>query len=192
MIDAYPLTWPADRPRSRWRDYARFKTTIGRAIENVQQEVQRLGGTNLIISSNLPLRRDGLPYARPGNITDTGVAVYFRYAGRDMCFACDCWIGIENNIQSIAKTIEALRGIERWGASDMMERAFTGFAQLPQSEPWWLILKFDSPPTTAEQLKERFRELAKTVHPDVGGSHEEFCRMQQAVETGIEVLEQNR
>jgi hypothetical protein len=70
------------------------------------------------------LRQDGLPYANRRAPSDTGAAVYFSYKGRQMCFACDKWQDVYDNIYAISKTIEALRGIERWGAGDMVEQAF--------------------------------------------------------------------
>jgi hypothetical protein len=48
-----------------------------------------------------------------------------------MCFACDRWDSVADNVQAIRKTIEALRGIERWGTGDMVQRAFAGFVALP-------------------------------------------------------------
>ena len=46
-------------------------------------------------------------------------------------------------MQAIAKTIEALRGINRWGTGDMMEAAFKGFSALPApdtNKPWREVL----------------------------------------------------
>lgn len=193
MIDAYPLSWPAGWPRTspghrKWGNFG--QSTRARTINGLLDELRKLGAQNVVISSDLRLRNDGLPYSNQREPDDPGIAVYFDYNKRPMVFACDSYNRDWKNIRAIALTIEALRGIERWGASDMMERAFTGFAQLPQSEPWWLILGFESPPNTESEIRARFRELSKTLHPDVGGSHEEFCRMQQAVDTGLEVLEQ--
>jgi hypothetical protein len=76
-----------------------------------------MGGTGVILSTNIPLRNDGLPYANSREPNDPGVAVYFRYQKRDLCFACDAYTSVRENAYAIAKTVEALRGIERWGAS---------------------------------------------------------------------------
>ncbi len=46
---------------------------------------------------------------------DRGVAVYFTHLRRSMCFTCDKWDQVEDNLYAIVKTIETLRGIERWG-----------------------------------------------------------------------------
>ena len=130
-IAAFPLTWPENRPRTRAPEPSRFKVTLGAAINELQDEVQRLGGRDLVISSNLPLRRDGLPMASRSAPKDRGVAVYFTYKRKPMCFACDQWATVEENMRAIAKTIDTLRGIERWGSGQMVEQAFTGFLASP-------------------------------------------------------------
>lgn len=130
-VQAYPLQWPADRPRNHHHVDSPFKTDLSAASSALFNEIKLLGGSLPIISSNMQLRSDGLPYARQSNIDDTGVAVYFTLNGASACFACDKYYKLADNVQAIRKTIEALRGIERWGSSDMMARAFDGFMQLP-------------------------------------------------------------
>jgi hypothetical protein len=180
VIEAYPLTWPISRPRMRWPERSRFTTTLGAAIKAVQGEVSRLGGMNLIISSNLPLRRDGIPYANASQPTDRGVAVYFNYKKRPMCFACDRWQKVEENMWAIAKTIDALRGIERWGSGQMVEQAFTGFLSLPAPEqPWQTLGLTTSNPSPAE-IEEAHRRLAMKHHPDRGGDSETMGRINAA------------
>lgn len=179
MIDAYPLTWPPGKPKQHGRDRARFKTTLGKAIQNVQREVELLFGRDLVISSNLPLRKDGSPFARPGYIGDQGVAVYFELKKKPMCFACDRWDKIEDNMQAIASTIAALRGIERWGSGSMVEQAFTGFAALPAPEQPWQVLGVDSH-ATPDQVRDAYRRLASDHHPDRGGDEQQMMRINAA------------
>ena len=139
MKEAFPLTWPQGWKRVARRTRSRFEVSgFGRARDFLLAEVKRMGGSGVILSTNIPLRPDGLPYANSREPNDPGVAVYFRYGKREMCFACDAFVSVRENAYSIGKTIEALRGIERWGASDMMERAFRGFAALAATsqEDW--------------------------------------------------------
>lgn len=182
MIDAYPLTWPPGRKRQPYSVRARFKTTLGVAIADLREEVDRLGGTQLVISSNLTLRRDGLPYASGQRITDAGVAVYFTLRRRPMCFACDNWDRVEDNMRAIVKTIEALRGIERWGSGQMVEQAFTGFVALPApepSDPPWQVLGV-SQNASAAQIEVAWRRLASEHHPDKGGDAHTMARINTA------------
>jgi hypothetical protein len=180
-IEAYPLTWPANRPRTKWPDPSRFRTSLGIAIKEVQAEVDRLGGHSLIISSNLPLKRDGLPYASASQPADRGVAVYFTYKKKPMCFACDRWNKVEENMWAIAKTIDALRGIERWGSGQMVEQAFTGFVALPAPEQPWQTLGLNTSTPSREQIDEAHRRLAAQHHPDrPGGNTNEMVRIKAA------------
>lgn len=90
-----------------------------------------MGGRNVVVSTNKPVRKDGGVYANAREPEDPGVAVYFERDGDRVCFACDQYDRVWKNMRAIAKTIEAMRGIERWGSKEMLDRAFTGFAALP-------------------------------------------------------------
>jgi len=164
---------------------ARFDTNLRNARDGLLNEIRLLGGRQLILSTNIPLRQDGLPYARYAPIKDTGVAVYFQLNGTPQVFACDKWNKIEDNMQAIKKTIEAIRGIERWGSSEMMSRIYQGFQALPESvsvnESCWTILAID-PQSSIEEIDKAYKTKAKEVHPDMGGSHEEFIKLTEAYE----------
>jgi hypothetical protein len=124
---------------------------------------------DVTISSDIPLRADGLPRADRGEPSDPGIAVYFKLDGRDLSFACDSYEATRDNLRALALTIEALRGIQRWGASDLMDRAFRGFAALPEkaTSPWRETLGFKPDElVTLEKIEIRFRDLVKKHHPD--------------------------
>jgi len=189
MIDktAYPLCWPDARPRTvrnQRNTHARFKTSFAGARDKCILEVERLGGDRIIISTNIELKCNGQPCSVEWGkiIPDPGVAVYFTRKGKQLCFACDCWKHVQDNMHAIALTIEALRGIARWGTGDMMEAAFRGFAALPEKasgSTWWEVLGVPINAGT-EQVKEAYRILAKKHHPDLGGEAELFRRVQEA------------
>jgi hypothetical protein len=184
VTEAYPLSWPAGRPRKSWRERSRFDVSLAKARDEIRREVALLSGSAsaLVISSNLMLRQDGLPYANQRQPDDPGVAVYFTYKKRQMCFACDRWVKVEDNMQAIAKTINALRGVARWGTGDMMEAAFTGFTALPDptNRSWRDVLGKDI--ATREQLETIYRRLRSESHPDKGGSPDRFHDVQRAYE----------
>ncbi len=185
MTEAYPLQWPAGVPRARQPTHSPFTATIKSADEDIRREVRLMGGSLPVISSNLELRRDGIPYAGQKQPSDPGVAVYFLRRGKQMVFACDKWRKIEDNLRAIAKTIEALRGIERWGSSDLMERAFTGFEALPAPEQWWQVLNVPQA-ATREEINAAYRKLAQEAHPDKpGGSDAAMARLNAARDQGL-------
>lgn len=178
---AFPLQWPVGWERTKTRQPSRFSVSFGKVRDEIVKQLKLMGATNVVMSTNIPLKNDGLPYATYSNIQDTGVAVYFFYKNKQMVFACDKWNRVEDNLHAVNKTIEAIRGIERWGASEMLERAFTGFAQLeaPSKEEWWDVLqcKRDSSP---DVIKANFQRLAKDHHPDRGGTVEGMTRLNHA------------
>ncbi len=194
IADAYPLAWPAGRKRVKWPENARFDTTFARARDNIVREVTLLCGRYpdpmIIISTNIALRRDGLPLAGQRQPEDVGVAVYFIYKKKQMSFACDRWKKIEHNMQAISKTIEALRGIARWGTGDMLEAAFTGFAALPapsNSREWWDVLETRRD-ASIDVVKAQYRRLASDHHPDRGGSAARMTELNQAWQKAQEAL----
>lgn len=185
--EAYPLTWPLNRPRSARPQRANFRVTFGRSVQDVVREVSLLGGSALIVSSNIALRRDGLPYANTAEPADRGVAVYFTYKRKAMCFACDRWLSVGDNVRAIAKTIEALRGIERWGSGEMIQQAFTGFLALPMPEQPFQVLGVSAAATRAE-VEAAHRRLAMEHHPDRGGDSEKMARINAARDQLLETL----
>ncbi len=185
MAEAFPLYWPESWPRTKWREDSRFKTGFGAARNFLFAEISRMGGSKPILSTNIPLRNDGLPRANMPNPHDPGVAVYFGYKKHDLVFACDKYRKVMDNVYAIAKTIEAMRGIERWGASDMMERAFTGFKALPEkgSQAWRDVLGISPEQLVTRQvIEDRFRALVKERHPDTGGDTDKFQQLISARE----------
>lgn len=193
-IDAYPLTWPDGRIRtpSYSRERAKFATTFARARDDVFHEVELLVGrytvrdAGVVLSTNIALRRDGLPLASQRQPDDPGVALYFMYKKRQVCFACDRWNKIEDNMQAIAKTIDALRGIARWGTGDMVESAFRGYTALPApgsiaTRTWREVMGFAFTPTPQE-LTAKYRVLRSAAHPDNGGSVQAFDELTKAYE----------
>jgi len=175
MVESYPLYWPDqwNRTPAGLRAFNNsFLSGFGRVRDGLLAELARLGATDVVLSSNIPLRRDGLPYANQRRPDDPGIAVYFKYHGKPMCFACDQYATVAQNTRAIALTIAALRGIERWGASDMMERAFRGFTAIPEraSQPWREVFGFKADEVmTLDLIEQRFRALAHQHHPDKGG-----------------------
>lgn len=183
----YPLCWPPAKLRTPGmnRRHARFKTSFAEARDELIKEIRRLGGTDMVFSSDIPRRNDGLPFAdaKPKS-GDPGIAVYFKRKGKELCFCCDCYLTVDDNMHAICLTVQALRGIARWGTGDMMEAAFTGFAALPapgmsSGESPWKVLGLPIN-ATEDQLRDAYRALAMKHHPDKGGDAAQFARIKEA------------
>lgn len=189
MAEAFPLHWPQGWPRAIRRQGSQFQSSLGSSRDHLMNELRLMGAKYIVLSSNMELRRDGLPYANQKQPADPGVAIYFQWRGKQMTFACDRWTKVEDNVRAIGKTVEALRGIERWGASDMMERAFSAFEALPPPSgtvvlSCWDILGIE-PGATHADIVAAYRRQARSAHPDQGGTREEWDRLQAAYEQAI-------
>lgn len=183
MTEAYPLFWPEHRKRTNYRESSRFRVSSFAVVrDELMRELNSLGAKSIVLSTNIPLRQDGLPYANFRQPQDPGVAVYFLYKGKSMCFACDRWQKIEDNIQAIRHTINALRGIARWGTGDMLQAAFTGFQALPapSAREWWDILQVRRD-TPIDVIETNYRSLARTNHPDSGGDPAKMSEINAAI-----------
>lgn len=198
-IPAFPLSWPVGwkRTPTAARDRARFRKasrknwdgtwqnqrdlTIAEAVERVRAELQRMGihADDLVISSNLELRLDGLPRSNQREPADPGVAVYWtdRYFKNEppRCMAIDRYDRVADNLAAVAATLEAMRAIERHGGAAILERAFSGFAALPSpvAESWRDVLDPADPEGS-------YRRLRAQYHPDRGGTADAFQRVQRA------------
>jgi hypothetical protein len=192
--DAYPLKWPLGWKRTSHRIRSDFKNpTFGRARDSLLAELKRFKAFGIVLSTNIPLKRDGLPYANVGRIEDPGVAIYFKLtkalpgmnktSERSIVLACDQYVTVEENAWALVKGIEALRGLKRWGVSEMLERAFDGFAALPApialGGRWYEVLGVD-PKAAPDTVKAKYRELCKDTHPDRGGDSSKMARINEA------------
>ena len=173
---AYPLQWPPAWPKTEAikRERGKFQSTLSSALNMLKDEVRLLGGKNLVLSSNCTLGHE-----KP---KDPGVVAYFHYDGNEVAVPCDRWQRVEHNVKAIALTIEAMRGMERWGAKHMIKAMFSGFKALPSSEKnWWDVLqcRADSPP---DIIRANYRRLAVDYHPDRGGTN---AQMAETVRAGM-------
>jgi len=85
-------------------------------------------------------------------------------------------------MQAIRHTINALRGISRWGTGDMVEAAFRGFAALPPpaSKHWSDILQVNKD-LPISQIELAYKIKAKQSHPDTGGSQSAMSELNNAI-----------
>ncbi|MBB3832506.1 hypothetical protein FHR55_000672 [Xanthomonas arboricola] len=197
-IPAYPLAWPAGWKREATRTTARFgkpsraragggwdhrrALTIAEAVARLLEQLRMMGidSDDLVISTNLQLRLDGLPRSGQGEPDDPGVAVYwtdrFDRSQPPRCMAIDRYDRVADNLAAVAATLEAMRSIERHGGAAILERAFSGFAALPApAGPSWREVLDPAYP------EESYYRLRSKYHPDKeGGDIEQFQRVQRA------------
>lgn len=194
-IEAYPLCWPAGYPRTEDPTFSRFGSykngrntlTLSKARRNLEAEIWRLDGEALIISTNMRTRQDGGIYASAKEPEDSGVAAYFQLKGRPQVLCCDRWCTVRENTYAISLTIDAMRGMDRWGVSDMLDRMFTGFTALPAPGDDWTSILGVSQDASVDQIKAAYRETMKQNHPDTGGNTDQAARINTAYDRAMEV-----
>lgn len=162
-----------------------------KAFDGLVWELTKLGATrgSIVVSTNIPLRKNGTPYATQDRLDDPGVAVYWSHNNVERVMACDRWLYVHENVHAIELAVEGMRAIERAGASQILERAFSAFGMLPEANvprvrPWWEV--FDLPDVVGQSsspamLKARYRELAAERHPDKGGTVEGMRELDEAL-----------
>jgi len=179
---AYPLSWPAGFPRSPRRERGAFKTTLVRALDNVQQSLRLFGKdsgkpvSHIVLSSNVTLGAE--------NPADPGVAVYFAWEGMQVCIPVDRYDTVAGNLQAIHYIIEARRAELRHGTLALVRASFQGFSALPapgDARSWRQVLELHREPHgTAEMAEAAYRRLARDRHPDTGGSDAMMAELNRA------------
>jgi hypothetical protein len=199
---AYPLNWPNgwkrtpanQRARAKFgragyvtqeRYVGRARLTINEGTGRLYAQLDKMGEStaNVILSTNLRLRKDGMPASDQREPDDPGAAVYWGSGRNQRCMAIDLYDRVADNIGALAATLDAMRAIERHGGAEILNRAFTGFAALPGGitvpRPWPEVLGV-SPNASDEEIEDKFRHLAKKYHPDAGGDENRFKEISAA------------
>jgi hypothetical protein len=188
---AAPLQWPRGWKRTplgkikqcRFKD----KSRLG-IIRDLESELRLLGGDRAIVTcSAWAINRDGSISAKTlPQSADQAVAVYFERLGRRQCIPCDVFPKHWQNLHAIVLAIGAMRQLERYGTTEIMERAFEGFAALEaQTVPerqWDEVLQITGDSFTWESVRLQYVKLAKERHPDNGGSNEQMTELNLAWE----------
>lgn len=173
------------RPLPRWpypeQPYrpALFKAGYGDTLEKLEYEIDRLDGSEVIIgivTDSSMIRMDGKPYERM-RTTHAGVEVSFEVPdGRRLVFHTDVHSGYtdswQDNLRAIAKGLEALRAVSRYGITSGIGEQYAGFLKLETSQA--------SPDRGRELVKEAggIRQALMRHHPDQGGDPRRFADVQ--------------
>lgn len=188
MTKAFPLHWPKGRSKTKSRGQSKFKVKPAQAYADMMDELRRFGATNVVISSNIPTRMDGSPY-RDGldqPLEDPGVTVWFTKRKRQFCFPCDSYRKPWENMRAIYIAIKGFRDMERHGATQIMDQAFSGFIALPAPDDisdapdkaWWIVLGLDEPTKRRSEVEAAYKNACRSA----GGA---IVELNEAKETGL-------
>lgn len=212
-----PLNWPIGfgrtpkqerKPSSFRRRYTpaggnwarNERLSLAQAEDRVRAELRaftRAGQiwriTEAVLTCDVPTTQRNTFHSGAREPDDSGAAVYFELDGKPVVLCCDRWNRVADNFAAIAATLDAMRGLERWGVTES-ERVFTGFAALPApgeatSRTCWEVLGLDLfDRNTAETINSAFRSKAKECHPDAGGTSEAMAELITAREQALAQL----
>jgi len=191
--DADGIDWPAEFERTDPSDRepysGGFRVTRSVAFGNVLDELATWQGvTDVQLDSGAEhqKRNPNKPYAN-SSFDDPGVVVRFNKDGEDMAAACDRWDNPRDNAQDLYHYLHETRMQEQRGT--VTAESEYSKLRLPSgdedvvagSPPAHVTLGVDADASDKE-VRDAFREKLKQVHPDQGGSREEYERVVDAKE----------
>jgi hypothetical protein len=195
MIEA--IFRPLAAPGYKSRKSATFRVSYSARLDLLENELRAIRAQDIVIQAGFAMeqiRNDGWPRssARP---THPAVVLTFRTKRGIVSMPCDTYKNMEDNIYAIAKSLEALRSVDRYGVTQNGEQ-YRGWTALPEAgksdstRKAAVTLACYAPALTADQIQadrgamqEAYRMAAKKAHPDVGGARQAWDEIQQAKDT---------
>lgn len=205
MIRFRPFTtWPRQSTADRYD--GQFRAGYQDTINLLEKEIGNLGGRNVAIqTAHEPsqIRQDGLPFSSARVPWHPGVIVSFDSRHGPLSFMCDHFHDWKKNLRGIAMTLERLRLADLYGVTKHGEqyrgwqaipaKRADGFASADEAARWMASIAHAEFPDglPASQIAHNllanpltaggvYRAAARRLHPDTGGSHEQFTKLQDA------------
>ena len=189
-IDVWPGKPRYDRSLSPFS--APFKDTLAK----LKRELSMLNARNIVFQVALreqDFRLDGLPRA-DARATHPGVILAFTSKHGPLRLIFDGFTKWQDNLRAICLHLENLRHAGLYGVGTDGQQ-YKGWAALPAPEPdgfataeeaaRWLTEVSGyvvSLPISSVGLDIAYRHAARKLHPDAGGNHEAFVKLQKAKE----------
>lgn len=127
------------RPAAQ-RQRARFDAKWAQTLKLLEIEIDKLGGRDVVIEvdvTELDLRQDGMLRSRAQVKSPAVVVAFDTDKHGPMLYRCDrfaeTWYdrpGWQENVRAIALTLESLRAVDRYGATETGQQ-YAGFKALP-------------------------------------------------------------
>lgn len=103
--------------------------------------------------------------------------------GVNLSFGSDAFAQIVLALEDLARMVErGIYDLQTW---------VSGMKYLPpliEIPNFFKTLGFEQLPSSEEEIKVRYKNLAKQLHPDMGGNAEDFMKIQKASEDAIKYL----
>ena len=194
------------RPIERWpraftveRQNGRFTAKFNDTLDLLETELWHLEARNVVIQAAVSegdLRNDGMlrSGARPSH---PGIILSFDSKYGPLSLPCDEMHDWRHNLRAIAMHLHHLRKSTLYGVGRYGEQ-YKGWAQLPpatqvgqdaEGAARYIVNVSGHPTARWDQVlssrvvfKEAYQGAVKRCHPDTGGNHDDFVKLQQAAD----------
>jgi hypothetical protein len=193
-------TWPGQKKTPEQRRVAPFKASYPATLDLLESELRKLRATNIVFQAEAQdwqIRNDGLLRA-DAQLKGPAVVLTSIARGDAYSYPCDTFKHWHDNVRAIALSLESLRHVDRFGVTKRGEQ-YQGFKQLPAgSQPEaarmtaeeaaafiqkvYPLLSSNALLQSKGLFEASLRDAQKQLHPDSGGSHEQFVKLQAAAE----------
>ena len=172
-----------------------FRSTLSNTLVLLTRELRALSGSknrpaparlHLAVSPH-DLRKDGLP--RAGAVPyDPAIVLHIDSEHGTLVYPCANYFQWQDNLRAVALTLEALRKVERYGASPD-GRQYTGFLMLPTGSSTApqvaaaeaMVRAMSGSPDGTVPLSDALRAARLRHHPDTGGTREDWDTLSESV-----------
>lgn len=180
------------------RQQSRFDSPWSSTLSLLGREIDQLGGRDVVIEVDVPergIRNDGMLRADAKPAMPAVVVAFETRQHGPMLYRCDRYVAgyghrprgdsWQHNVRAIALTLEALRAVDRYGATETGQQ-YQGFKALPggqpivpeaptmtQQEACHLLSELSgvtiTPGESSQSVRARHRTARAAAHPDRNG-----------------------
>lgn len=184
------------------RKKSKFSTSYGAMMNELDTELWHAKAKGVVIQIAVganQIRNDGWPYstAKPSH---PGVILSFMGKHGAMLYPCDLFTVWTDNLLAIARAMEALRMIDRYGVTSARGEQYQGFKALPTGAPIEVgpaVMTVDEAAAflstmeggsiqqitgSVDDFQTRYRRAVKLAHPDTGNYKHLWNKLQIAAE----------
>lgn len=185
------VMWPGSLTRNRQR--SNFSANFSGTVDLLWRELHQLHARNVVLQIAMQerdFRLDGYPRAT-ARAEHPGIVLSLDSKHGPLSYPCDRFTDWQDNLRAVALALEALRKVDRYGVTKHGEQ-YTGWKQLPgrpMPKPMTPedAVRFlhehsgmDGLIGDRDRFTEAYRIAARRLHPDAGGTTEDFQRLQEA------------
>ena len=178
---------PFRKQSDRWRGSTVQGVDWDATMSLLDHELWQLDAKSVVLQMAVErrhIRKDGWIKAT-ASPEHPGIILSFDSKHGPLSYPCDTFTEWKGNLRAIAKGLEDLRRLERYGITKTGQQ-YTGWLQIPAKtsaeSPESVLARVSGLSLEDVQAnpKAAYRKAAKRTHPDYGGTDEEFSMVADA------------